>query len=257
MGNERLLGRNAAIANMFTDSDQLKNYYRFIALNPHINLHDACNILLARPNATVCYPYEEWNELGRQVENDRYIEYKPEEQLSPEQQKIKHIVGAIVEEGTKKTTDGKWFNYFEDFKDEEQFVREYKHEIAQQLALREEVAEVGMDDNCIDTTFHLEYCPNYDWHADEEAEEQEENTDLANVLDQSELGGAKTRFRNNVEAIKLVNKLYAANRNPTEEEKKVLAKFVGWGGLSQAFDEKNESWNKEYAELKGLLSQED
>lgn len=67
MGNERLLGRNAAIANMFTDSDQLKNYYRFIALNPHINLHDACNILLARPNATVCYPYEEWNELGRQV----------------------------------------------------------------------------------------------------------------------------------------------------------------------------------------------
>jgi N12 class adenine-specific DNA methylase/primase-polymerase (primpol)-like protein len=205
--------------------------------------------------------YLKWEEFADKVctliENDRYIEYKPEEQLSPEQQKIKHIVGAIVEEGIKKTTDGKWFNYFEDFKDDEQFVREYKNEIAQQLVLRKEVAEVGMDDNCIDTTFHLEYCSNYDWNADEEAEEQEENTDLANVLDQSELGGAKTRFRNNVEAIKLVNRLYAANRNPTEDEKKVLAKFVGWGGLSQAFDEKNESWNKEYAELKGLLSQED
>lgn len=84
-----------------------------------------------------------------------------------------------------------------------------------------------------------------------------ENTDLNGVLDQNELGGAKTRFRNNVAAIRLVNKLYAENRNPTETEKKVLSQFVGWGGLSQAFDENNESWGKEYAELKALLSQED
>lgn len=84
-----------------------------------------------------------------------------------------------------------------------------------------------------------------------------ENTDLNGVLDQTELGGAKTRFRNNVAAIKLVNRLYAENRNPTEAEKKVLSQFVGWGGLSQAFDENNEGWKKEYAELKGLLSTED
>lgn len=84
-----------------------------------------------------------------------------------------------------------------------------------------------------------------------------ENTDLNGVLDQTELGGAKTRFRNNVAAIKLVNRLYAENRNPTEAEKKVLSQFVGWGGLSQAFDENNEGWKKEYVELKGLLSTED
>lgn len=84
-----------------------------------------------------------------------------------------------------------------------------------------------------------------------------ENTDLNGVLDQTELGGAKTRFRNNVAAIRLVNKLYAENRNPTEAEKKVLSQFVGWGGLSQAFDENNEGWKNEYAELKGLLSTED
>ena len=65
--SDRLTGRNALIAAMFEDANQLKHYYRFIALNPHINLHDACNILLARPDATICYPYEEWNELGRQV----------------------------------------------------------------------------------------------------------------------------------------------------------------------------------------------
>ena len=86
---------------------------------------------------------------------------------------------------------------------------------------------------------------------------QGENTDLSTVLDQSELGGAKTRFRSNVAAIRLVNKLYAENANPTAEERKTLSKFVGWGGLAQAFDEKNESWKKEYAELKSLLSTED
>ena len=87
--------------------------------------------------------------------------------------------------------------------------------------------------------------------------EQGENTDLSAVLDQSELGGAKTRFRSNVAAIRLVNKLYAENRNPTAEEQRTLSQFVGWGGLAQAFDEKNESWKKEYAELKSLLSTED
>lgn len=87
--------------------------------------------------------------------------------------------------------------------------------------------------------------------------EQGENTDLSAVLDQSELGGAKTRFKNNVAAIRLVNKLYAENRNPTAEEQRTLSQFVGWGGLAQAFDEKNESWKKEYAELKSLLSTED
>lgn len=87
--------------------------------------------------------------------------------------------------------------------------------------------------------------------------DQGENTDLSAVLDQSELGGAKTRFKNNVAAIRLVNRLYAENRNPMAEEKRTLSQFVGWGGLAQAFDEKNESWKKEYAELKSLLSTED
>ena len=109
--------------------------------------------------------------------------------------------------------------------------------------------------------WHSEY-----WQAHEQAESrhkivseenESENTDLNGVLDQSELGGAKTRFRNNVAAIRLVNKLYAENRNATDAEKKVLAQFVGWGGLSQAFDENNEQWKREYAELKGLLSAED
>ena len=100
------------------------------------------------------------------------------------------------------------------------------------------------------------------WQAHEQAEVHEEkeggeNTDLNSVLDQSELGGAKARFKCNVAAIRLVNKLYSENRAPTESEKKVLSQFVGWGGLSQVFDENNPQWKKEFSELKGLLSQED
>lgn len=104
-------------------------------------------------------------------------------------------------------------------------------------------------------TWNKEY-----WKKYQEAEQNQKdskNTDLTDILDQTELGGAKTRFRNNVAAIRLVNRLYAENRNPTIEERKTLSRFVGWGGLSQAFDEKNPDWQKEYAELKGLLSAED
>ena len=104
-------------------------------------------------------------------------------------------------------------------------------------------------------TWNKEYWQKY--QKAEQHQKDSKNTDLTDVLDQTELGGAKTRFRNNVAAIRLVNRLFAENRNPTTEERKTLSRFVGWGGLSQAFDEKNPDWQNEYAELKGLLSAED
>lgn len=90
-----------------------------------------------------------------------------------------------------------------------------------------------------------------------EHEAQAENTDLNAVFDQSELGGAKSRFKGNMDAIRLMNRLYLENRDATDEERKVLAKYVGWGGLAQAFDETNKQWSKEYTELKSLLPAED
>jgi len=70
-------------------------------------------------------------------------------------------------------------------------------------------------------------------------------------------GGQKTKFRNNVAAIRLLKTLDEENRTATLQEQQVLAKYVGWGGLSQAFDDKNADWSREHAELKGLLSPED
>ena len=72
-----------------------------------------------------------------------------------------------------------------------------------------------------------------------------------------EKGGAKTRYQWNMDAIRTLKQIESENRLATPEEQKVLSKFVGWGGLSQAFDEENAGWSKEYAELKELLSDEE
>lgn len=66
-------------------------------------------------------------------------------------------------------------------------------------------------------------------------------------------GGAKAKFKANIEAIRLLQTLDAEQRQATAEEQEVLSRYVGWGGIPQAFDEKNADWAKEYAELKSLL----
>ena len=70
-------------------------------------------------------------------------------------------------------------------------------------------------------------------------------------------GGAKTKYARNVEAIRTLRRIEEEGRLATSEEQEVLAQYVGWGGLPQVFDEKNENWGKEYAELKDLLSEEE
>ena len=67
MAERRLSERNAKIAAMLESGEGLKNFYRFIAQNEYINLHDACQIVVERPNATVCNTLEEWNAMGRRV----------------------------------------------------------------------------------------------------------------------------------------------------------------------------------------------
>jgi len=67
------------------------------------------------------------------------------------------------------------------------------------------------------------------------------------------VGGAKTKFKANIEAIRLLQTLDVEQRQATAEEQEVLSRYVGWGGIPQAFDEKNADWSKEYAELKSLL----
>ena len=70
-------------------------------------------------------------------------------------------------------------------------------------------------------------------------------------------GGAKTRFKWNIDAIETLKKIEAEGRLATREEQKILSNYVGWGGLAQAFDERNASWEKEYATLKELLTEDE
>ena len=70
-------------------------------------------------------------------------------------------------------------------------------------------------------------------------------------------GTPKERYRNNIAAIRLLFSLEEEGRLATKEEQDILAKYVGWGGLSEAFDESKSNWSNEYHELKSLLNEEE
>ena len=70
-------------------------------------------------------------------------------------------------------------------------------------------------------------------------------------------GGAKQKYARNIEAIRTLFRLEGEHRGATAEEQQVLSQYVGWGGLADAFDPGKDSWAKEYAELKGLLSEDE
>lgn len=67
-------------------------------------------------------------------------------------------------------------------------------------------------------------------------------------------GGAKTKFKNNLLAIQTLKQIESEDRTATPEEQEILSKYVGWGGLAQAFDSENEQWSKEFAQLSDALT---
>ena len=71
------------------------------------------------------------------------------------------------------------------------------------------------------------------------------------------IGGSKQKYARNVEAIRTLFQLEQEHRGATAEEQQVLSQYVGWGGLADAFDPGKDSWTKEHAELKGLLSEDE
>ena len=77
-----------------------------------------------------------------------------------------------------------------------------------------------------------------------------ENNDLG-------IGGKKEKYKNNIEAIKVLKLCEEQNRYATKEEQQVLAKYVGWGGIPEAFDSRIDNWHNEYEELKSLLTEKE
>ena len=129
----------------------------------------------------------------------------------------------------------------------------------------DDVVSVSVDDIQADT----ELQETVDFTSKQESLQQVESLDTEkNITGQEkhnfhynlwevEKGGAKTRYQWNMDAIRTLKQIESESRLATPEEQKILSKFVGWGGLSQAFDENNASWNKEYKELKEILSDDE
>lgn len=93
---------------------------------------------------------------------------------------------------------------------------------------------------------------------DEKLEQQikaDEKTQNFTITDDN-LGevGAKTKFKNNLLAIQTLKQIESEDRTATPEEQEILSKYVGWGGLAQAFDSENEQWSKEFAQLSDALT---
>ncbi|MBP2033414.1 N12 class adenine-specific DNA methylase [Clostridium algifaecis] len=104
----------------------------------------------------------------------------------------------------------------------------------------------------------LGWLNNNEVHRKSETKEKAEKINYSySPDDEIGVGGLKTKFRNNIEAIKTLKVIEEENGLATPEEQKILAKYVGWGGMAQAFDINSTGWNSEYTELKALLSPEE
>ena len=71
------------------------------------------------------------------------------------------------------------------------------------------------------------------------------------------IGGKKEKYKNNIEAIKVLKLCEEQNRYATNEEQEILSKYVGWGGIPEAFDSRIDNWHNEYEELKSLLTEKE
>ena len=218
-------------------------------------------------------------------ESEEYIAFLSERRGTDEN-RVKAIARHITEDGVKRNENGERTTFlswrYADYK----FCKDHAAEIEKALNACPEVATAKIDGDKVELTVKEAYRryseqspenPIRDLDAEEDEEwenriesgeitpieptdesTKESNTDLTKIgFEQSELGGAKQRFKNNIEAIKLVNRLINSKKEATDDEKKVLAKYVGWGGLAQAFDEHNVAWQNEYKELKDVLSIEE
>lgn len=218
-------------------------------------------------------------------ESEEYIAFLSERRGTDEN-RVKAIARHIAEDGVKRNENGERTTFlswrYADYK----FCKDHAAEIEKALNACPEVDAAKIDGDKVEITVKEAYrryseqpsekpIRDLDSEEDEEWENRiesgeitqiepvgestkESNTDLTKIgFEQSELGGAKQRFKNNIEAIKLVNRLINSQKEATADEKKVLAKYVGWGGLAQVFDEHNTAWQREYKELKDVLSVEE
>ncbi len=144
---------------------------------------------------------------------------------------FRHLAQALAENYEKQQEQPK-----------EVLPEEQKEETKEQKLIAEKIIKKNRN---------IEY---FDLHPEIPAEER---NNFKITDDNLGVGTAKEKYRNNVEAIKVLKLCEEQNRYATPEEQVTLSKYVGWGGLKSAFEDKNDNWANEYAELKELLTEDE
>ena len=177
---------------------------------------------------------DELNQIGSRIRDNERISTGIDEDILTETEQINLIDNLIVEEAKEKAvTDLEIKNQeLQSFFDEEIAKPVIKTTLSNMIN--------GIPPEIIDNT-----------------KEPQELNQFVITDDNLGVGGPKEKYRNNVEAIKLLKKLERDNRLATKEEQEILSKYVGWGGISKAFEKDQDDWRNEYNELKELLTDEE
>lgn len=180
-------------------------------------------------------------EIGNVIENIKATSPKEQAQIKDMIVKIDFNNGDVVD----------YFKHLaralaENF--EQQFEKQEEQKQPQESIENEKLAKELTQRN---KSRNIEY---FDLHPEVPAEERN-NYRIEN--DNLGIGSPREKFRNNIEAIKVLKLCEEQNRYASKEEQEILSKYVGWGGLKSAFEDDNSSWASEYNELKNLLTDEE
>lgn len=206
------------------------------------------------------------NRIGELIRKDRYL---TAEELEKRQLKeAEPVEDEMIEEATIEAEE-----VLEDIAAEEK-LEDYPYEVGQKVFLEGtefEITEIRehevqlLDPSLLYPIFRVESKANFERLVEldtKNAEVKEESVEIPAVnytISNEHLGegGPKQKFARNVEAIKLLYDLEKDDRNATFEEQEILSNYVGWGGLSDAFDSNKSNWSNEYQELKNLLPEKE
>ena len=130
-------------------------------------------------------------------------------------------------------------------------VQNYEQQMEKEQEVEETKEQEYIAEKIVKKNKNIEY---FDLHPEIPPEER---NNFKITDDNLGVGTLKEKYQNNIEAIKVLKLCEEQNRYATPEEQEILSKYVGWGGLKSAFEEQNENWSNEYAELKELLTEDE
>jgi len=184
-------------------------------------------------------------EVGNIIENIKIAPPEEQTQIKDMLVKIDFHNGSVIDY-FKHLAQALVNNY-----EKEQQEQEKENQIKETTEIEKTPVEKDIADKLIKRNRNIEY---FDLHPEIPTEERN-NFKIQD--DNLGVGTAKEKYKNNIEAIKVLKLCEEQDRYATLEEQKILSKYVGWGGLKSVFEDDNDSWSNEYFELKNLLTEDE